>query len=176
MITRRDEAEKKAALDVAGLMITAARTAPKGHGLDNIETLILSDDDKGPIMKEMKRVAEETGADFFRRDAENINNSHCLVLIGIKNDPINLENCGFCGFKNCTETRKAGANCAFNVTDLGIAIGSAVSIAADHRIDNRVFFSAGKAALNLGLMPDDVRVCYGIPLSTHGKSIYYDRG
>ena len=70
---------------------------------------------------------------------------------------------------------EAGANYAFNNTDLGIAVGSAVSVAADNRIDNRVLFSAGKAAVRSGFMSETVRVCYGIPLATASKSIFYDR-
>ena len=71
--------------------------------------------------------------------------------------------------------KKAGTNCVFNVTDLGIAVGSAVSIAADNRIDNRVMYSAGKGALKAGMLPPDVRIAYGIPLSISSKSIYFDR-
>ena len=41
--------------------------------------------------------------------------------------------------------------CAFSVTDLGIAVGSAVSLAADNRMDNRVLFSAGKGAARMGM-------------------------
>ena len=70
---------------------------------------------------------------------------------------------------------EAGANCAFNITDLGIAIGSAVSVAADNRIDNRILFSAGKAAVRSGFMSETVRGCYGIPLATASKSVFYDR-
>ena len=58
--------------------------------------------------------------------------------------------------------------------DLGIALGSAVSVAADDRIDNRIFYTAGKAVLSLGLMPKKVKIAMGIPLSTWGKSIYHD--
>ena len=72
--------------------------------------------------------------------------------------------------------KKAGANCAFNITDLGIAVGSAVSVAADHRIDNRVMYSAGRGAVRMGIFPEDVRVCCGIPLYTGSKSIFFDRG
>ena len=71
--------------------------------------------------------------------------------------------------------KKAGTNCVFNVTDLGIAVGSAVSVAADNRIDNRVMYSAGKGALKAGMLPPDVKIAYGIPLSISSKSIYYDR-
>ena len=71
---------------------------------------------------------------------------------------------------------KAGTNCVLTVTDLGIAIGSAVSVAADNRIDNRVMYSAGKGAIKIGFLPKEVKVCYGIPLNATSKSIYFDRG
>ena len=80
-----------------------------------------------------------------------------------------------CGFENCAAMMKAGANCAFNVTDLGIAVGSAVSVAANHHIDNRVMYSIGRAAIRAGVFKKDVRVCYGIPLSVSSKSIFFDR-
>lgn len=175
MIIKHDEAEKEAVMNVAKLMVTAARTAPKAMGADSIETLIVDGKEKDRIAIELKKISEEIGEDFYRRDGVNLNNSECLVLIAVRNVPDNLSNCGYCGFKDCAEMVKAGGRCALKVSDLGIAVGSAVSIAADHRIDNRVFYSAGKAALRLGLFPDDVKVCYGIPLSTHGKSIYHDR-
>ncbi len=175
MIIKNNDAEKDAVLNVAKFMAAAARTAPKGCGIDNIVTLILTGEEKYSLIAELRKISEETGEDFYRRDGENVKTSECVVLIGVKNSPILLTNCGNCGFADCAEMTKAGANCAFNITDLGIAVGSAVSIAADHRIDNRVFFSAGKAAVRLGFMPDDVRVCYAIPLSASGKSVYYDR-
>jgi uncharacterized ferredoxin-like protein len=101
--------------------------------------------------------------------------SHVVVVLGVRNNPLGLSHCSYCGFEDCAATIKAGANCAFNVTDLGIAVGSAVSVAADHRFDNRVMFSIGKAAIALKYLPEDVRVAYGIPLSTSGKSIFFDR-
>lgn len=169
-------AEKRAMKAVADFMMAAARTAPKGCGLDNLETMLLEGSDKDRLAAEMRRVATETGADFFNRDAGNVDACPVIMLIGAINNPIGLTNCSFCGFANCADTLRAGANCAFNVTDLGIAVGSAVSVAADHRIDSRVMFSAGKAAIRLGLFENEVRVSYGIPLSTSAKSIFFDRG
>jgi len=170
------ELEKKAAFIVADLMAAAAKTAPKACGLDNIVVLVLDGSEKNALADEMRAIAKATGADFFERDAGNVDSSHLVVMIGVRDIPAGLENCGFCGFLNCSETKKSGGKCAFNITDLGIAVGSAVSIAANHRIDNRVMFTAGKAALNLGFFSDDVKTCYGIPLSTGSKSIFYDRG
>ena len=176
MIKTMETAERDAALAVADLMAAAARTAPKGSGKDKVVTLILTGEDKVRLAEEMRRAAEEYGEAFIERDALNVENSHCVVLIGVTSQPFGLTNCAMCGFENCGAMKKAGANCAFNITDLGIAIGSAVSVAADHRIDNRVMYSAGRGAVRMGIFPKDVRVCYGIPLYTGAKSIYFDRG
>ncbi|MDF2656295.1 MAG: ferredoxin [Bacillota bacterium] len=175
MIYNSTEAEKKAAHNVAELMMAAARTAPKGCGVDNLVAVMIDGEEKAQLADQMRKIAEETGADFFARDGGNVDASPVIVILGVKNIPLGLENCGYCGFKDCAATAKAGASCAFNVTDLGIAVGSAVSVAANHRFDNRVMFSAGKAAMALKFLPENVRVAYGIPLSASGKSIFFDR-
>jgi len=41
MIYKSDSTEKAAAMQIAGLMSIAARTAPKARGVDTIETIIL---------------------------------------------------------------------------------------------------------------------------------------
>ena len=58
--------------------------------------------------------------------------------------------------------------------DLGIALGSAVSIAADYRVDNRIMYSIGKAAAEMKYADDSV-VWHGIPISISGKNIFFDR-
>lgn len=176
MIKTMEQAEKDAALRLADLMAAAARTAPKASGKDKIVTVILAGDEMIALSEKMKEAGTEYGEEFFLRDAQNVADSHCIVMVGAVGEPFGLDNCSMCGFKNCGEMKKAGANCAFNITDLGIAVGSAVSVAADHRIDNRVMYSAGKSFLRMGIFPKDVRVCYGIPLYTGSKSIYFDRG
>jgi len=169
------DAEKRTALAVAELMAAAARTAPKGNGNDRLELFILDGEEKDKLAEEMRRITDETGIDFFARDGGNVDNSHAVVLLGTRIDPIDCPNCGYCGFANCDENRQNNGICAFNTGDLGIAIGSAVSVAADHRCDNRVLFSAGKAALNLGYFSKTVKIAYGIPLSISSKSPFFDR-
>lgn len=175
MVYKGEDAEKRAALAVADKMAAAAKTAPKGSGRDTVIALILDGEEKDALSAHMRDIASETGAEFFNRDASNVDNSHCVLLLGAISAPFGLDHCGMCGFENCGKMVKAGANCAFNVTDLGIAAGSAASVAADNRIDNRILFSAGQAALRMDLFPPDVRVCYGIPLATSSKSIFFDR-
>jgi uncharacterized ferredoxin-like protein len=175
MIYKSETSEKRAAMMVADLMVAAAKTAPKGCGVDNVVALVLDGEEKDKLADHMRDIAKETGAEFFSRDADNTDNSHCMVLIAVRDNPLLLDHCSLCGFENCGEMRNADAKCAFNVTDLGIAVGSAVSIAADNRIDNRVMFSAGKAAIRMECFPSEVKICYGIPLSTSAKSIFFDR-
>lgn len=170
-----DKSEALVALDTAHKMVAAARTAPKGSGVDKVVAIILDGQDKRNLSDEMHKLSKLPGIEFCARDAGNVEDSHCIVLIGVKNVPLGLSQCGFCGFGDCESSEKAGSLCAFNTTDLGIAIGSAVSVAADNRIDNRVMFSAGKAAMSLGLMGENVTVCFGIPLSTHTKNVCFDR-
>jgi len=98
------------------------------------------------------------------------------VLVGAKYETRGLnERCQLCGFGNCAACKAAGATCVFAPMDLGIALGSAVALAADNRIDNRIMFTIGKAAASLGLL-GDYKLIMGIPLSVSGKSPFFDRG
>ena len=175
MIQSREDASREAAIRVGQAMVAAAITAPKGCGVDDVCAYLITGEDKDVLAGHMRDIAKETGEEFYARDAGNVDNSHCVVIIGARNAPIQLTNCSLCGFKDCAEMAAAGANCAFNITDLGIAVGSAVSIAADNRMDNRVLFSAGKGALRMNFLEEGVTVCYGIPLSVTSKSICFDR-
>jgi len=167
--------EKEAILRAAGRICVAARTAPKGKGTDTLVTMVLSGEDKEILAAEMQRIGEEKKISFFIRDAGNVRVAEAIVLVGTRNETRGIPNCGFCGFADCAENEKNNGICAFCTGDLGIAIGSAVSIAADERIDNRVLFSAGKAALNLKLLGENVKIAYGLPLSSGGKSPFFDR-
>lgn len=162
-------------LDIAKKMQIAARTAPKAKGVDNLSIAIATAEDIKIISDKLKEMAEETGFKFFIRDAENILQAQALFMIGTKIASFGL-NCGYCGFDTCAEKNcHFDVPCVFNTGDLGIAIGSAVSIATDNRIDNRVMFSVGKAIIELGIFDEDVKIAYGIPLSATGKNPFFDR-
>lgn len=176
MIKTMDDTKRDAILTAADMMAAAALTAPKASGRDTIRTAIITGEDKDKLRDKMLRLGESTGQPLYTRDAGNVDDSIAVVLIGCTGRYFGMDNCGMCGFEGCRECRNAGGRCAFTVTDLGIAVGSAVSVAADHRIDNRVMFSVGRAALKAGMMTDDTVICYGIPLSISSKSIFFDRG
>ena len=175
MIYKSKELEKNAALQVAELMAAAARTAPKGKGIDRLEIIVVDGTDKEALATTMREIATETGTAFFERDAGNIDNSQVVFLVGTKNSTAGVPVCGYCGYKDCAENIANKGICAFSTGDLGIAIGSAAAVAADHRCDNRIMFSAGKAALKLKLFSDEVIIAYGIPLALRGKSPFFDR-
>jgi len=169
------EAESQALLDVAKKMLIAARTAPKARGLDNLVSAIIT---PGPVFDELRAKMEELAAEggaLFHRDSQNIKDVEAVVLIGTKKEAMNLKLCGFCGFDSCAEMEAAGATCSYNPGDLGSAVGSAVSVAMEHRVDNRVMYTIGLAAVKLGLLGKDVEIAYGIPLAVRGKNPFFDR-
>jgi len=174
MIYTSDETERNAAMRVAELMAAAARTAPKACGIDLIETTVLDGEEKNILTAVMREIGTESGRPFFVRDAGNVDACHCVVLVGAGTKARGL-NCGLCGVENCAVASRDGIACAMAINDLGIAVGSAAATAMDHRIDNRVLFTAGMAALKLNLFSVDVKICFGIGLATTGKNIFFDR-
>lgn len=176
MIYDARTAEENTALIVAQQMCTAARTAPKTKGEDFLYTCVLTGAEKENLAQEMERLSEPYHYGFFCRDAQNVRDSLAIVLLGIENQFRGLgDGCAYCGFRNCKQCEDHGGMCAYGPIDLGIAVGAAVSVAADHRIDNRVMFSAGRAAMSMGIFHDGVREVLAIPLSISGKSPYFDR-
>ena len=153
-------------------MMTAARTAPKGKGVDIIEIAMISDDSLKVLSDKMIAMVKEHGMKFFLRDAENILQAECVIIIGTREQAQGL-NCGHCGYSTCAG-RLEGVPCAINSVDVGIAIGSACAVAADLRVDTRVMFSAGLAAQQLGWLPGCKSV-YAIPVSASSKNPFFDR-
>lgn len=176
MIYNSAEMEMKAALDAAAQVCAAARTAPKACGVDRMHTMVLTDNDKNAVADAMDRLADEKGAGFLHRDADNVRAALVLVLIGIEEGVRGLgEICGYCHHANCAECADANGVCVYDPMDVGIALGSAAATAADCRMDSRILFSAGRAAMEMGLMGENVRLVYGLPLSVSGKSPFFDR-
>ncbi len=170
------EFEKESILSIAKKMALAARTAPKGRGRDTLEIKIAEKKDIEIIANHMDKISQENKIHFFGRDAANIRNCEAVVFIGTTIDSLDLTFCGFCGLENCgNKNMQNDVPCTFNNIDLGIALGSAVSVAADNRIDNRILFSAGKAIIELEMMHKETKIIFGIGLSASSKNIFFDR-
>lgn len=176
--------EAEAVKTVAGLMALAARTAPKAVGLDSISTEIVTGKSQEKIGEKMIQIAGETGMGFFRINGEQVKISDATVLIGLRLEKGLGLNCGGCGYPTCAAMNKAqsskksrdsdfkGPNCLFKVTDLGIAVGSAAKTASMHNVDNRVMYSAGVAAMKLGMMKG-CSIVYAIPLKASGQNVFF---
>jgi uncharacterized ferredoxin-like protein len=169
------ELENAAAMQVAALMVSAARTAPKTRGLDNLRTAAIADEAaKQTLTAKMREIAARENRPSMARDAGNIERSPVLVILGVEANPAGL-NCGFCGRPTCDALEEAGGICSFNSIDLGIATASAAEVAGRFHVDNRVMYSIGRAALDLGWLGPAVKQALGIPLSVTGKNPFFDR-
>ncbi len=153
MIIKSDDAESEAALEVAKLMLVAARTAPKARGLDTVVTAVVTGEEKEKVAEEMERIGKEKNLPLRIRDAGNVRNSELVILAGV--------------------LYEEGSSKELKLVDLGIALGSAAKVASILNVDNRIMYSVGEAARNIGLLQADYIV--GIPLSIKGKSIFFDR-
>ncbi len=175
--------EKKKTVHMESLlyqMLTAARTAPKSAGIDDISTAIVEESDMPKLISTMKHVAERNGVfSIFERDASCLEKADGCILIGVDGSkPLGL-NCGACGLL-CDELNRrrinkdfAGPGCVFKIIDMGIALGSAVRTASNLCLDNRLMFTVGVAARRAGFIKADVVI--GIPVSITGKNQFFDR-
>ena len=178
MKIKSKEAEADALLELAKRLCVAARTAPKACGIDNMDTVILTGEEKAELTDQMRAIGTELGTKgaFFIRDADNFDAAHVAVLFGITYKTRGLgDMCKLCGFDTCADCEAAGATCVFAGIDLGIALGSAASMAAREHADNRVFFTAGQAARRMKLLGDHTLIM-GIALHASGKNPFFDRG
>lgn len=172
MIINERNSRHEHVLNAAKQMMTAARTAPKGKGIDLIEMAVITGEDIKILSDTMLEIQKENGFKFFLRDADNILNAECIVLIGTREKEQGL-NCGHCGFPTCA-SRVEGVPCSLNAIDLGIAIGSACATASDLRLDTRVMFSAGLAAQRLNWL-NGSKMVMAIPVSASSKNPFFDR-
>ena len=150
MIIDSSMAESEVLLNVAKLMVSSARTAPKTRGEDTVRTAILTGEDKEKLALMMEQMGRA-------RDAGNVRDAGAVVLIGVE----------FGSSNNEWWPLKA------KLIDLGIALGSAVKMASGLNVDNRIMYSVGSAAMKMGIMKADE--IQGIPISIKGKNIFFDR-
>ena len=173
MILNERQARQQLVEEAARKIMIAARTAPKGKGVDVIEVCMLTGEEICQLSDEMRRIGWQTGLKFFLRDADNILLAEAVVLIGTRDHCQGL-NCLRCGFAHCAD-RPQGVPCAINTIDVGIATGSACAMAADLRLDTRVMHSGGMAAMNLGWPCLEAKNVLALPLSCKSKNPFFDR-
>lgn len=178
MLFQSETMEERGVLDTAAKMCVAARTAPKAKGEDFIVTLVLTGEEKDLLADKMEEIGnrefKEKGSAWYGRDAGNVRKSQAVVLIGARKSYRKVAKCALCGFENCKACKDAGANCAHLFIDMGIALSSAALAASSRNVDNRMMWSAGKAAAEMNYTDTEV-FWVGIPISATGKNIFFDR-
>jgi uncharacterized ferredoxin-like protein len=127
--------ESDAVKSVAGLMVLAARTAPKAVGLDSIKVEVLTGKDLDKLANQMIKRGNESKIDFFRINGGQVKVRDAMLLIGVEGTKVSSADCGGCGYATCDEMAKAvkagknkkalypGPNCVLKIADLGIAVG-----------------------------------------------------
>jgi uncharacterized ferredoxin-like protein len=176
MIYFSNDIEIEGVVNIGKIMSVAARTAPKSKGIDNIATAIITGEDIDKIRTQMKNYGEKKDIPFFVRDFNCTDSIYAILLVGVRKNPLGLPDCGYCGFPNCKKCTEAGANCFFNIVDLGIAVSSAVNTASALKVDTRIMYSIGRAARDLKILPEEYNIVLGIPLSATSKNPFFDRG
>jgi len=172
MIQNERETRHQRVMDAVGQMMTAARTAPKGKGIDIIEIIAVEGNDIQILSDKTRELGIQKDYKFFLRDAENIASAEAVLLIGTRQQ-VQALNCSHCGFTACGE-KPQEVPCAINSVDVGIAIGSACAVASDLRLDTRVMFSVGYAAQALDWL-DGCTTVFAIPVSASSKNPFFDR-
>lgn len=175
MLKREEEICSDAVRDAAREIMLAVRTSPKTRGMDNMTIFYADADHKEQIVAKMDEVFEKSGGKraSFARDAKGVVAAEGVLLVGVKTPAYGL-NCAWCGFESCA-AKPVEVPCVFPAVDLGIGCGVAAARLSDKHIDNRMMFSIGYAALQLGWFPPDVTLALGFPLSVTGKNPYFDR-
>ena len=174
MIHLREEDIQKTIEHITNCLMIAAQTAPKGRGMDTLIIQTVTETEKKSLISKMEEIGKQSeDTVFFLRDAENIAISQAVILMGTTPEARGLD-CELCGFPNCGK-KPVSQPCVFNMVDLGIALGSAVCSAMEFKVDNRIMYSAGKAAAELQLLGENIRCIFAIPLSVSSKSIFFDR-
>ena len=112
MIQNEREIRHEYVLQAVRQMMTAARTAPKGKGIDIIEVAMVTDEDIKRLSEELVIMSGETGLKFFLRDADNILQAEAIMIAGTRQQVQGL-NCAHCGFPTCVEKPET-VPCAIN--------------------------------------------------------------
>ena len=82
---RSTDLEKESVMITASHMAAAARTAPKTRGIDNIEAFLIDDDaTRKLLISKMLEISKKESRPSFERDANSIEPSPLLLVIGVK--------------------------------------------------------------------------------------------
>lgn len=185
-----EEDRKEAAQLAARMLLASAVTSPRVGGVGECTVHIIDDEcdieDLCQAVEEMR--AENKAWEFFMRDAAMLRDADAiLVVTSLRSltDPSDI-NCNLCGKLTCEYLRKeeklplepgvayTGPLCTFRAMNISYAIDGIVSLARNLGIDYGVFWSAGAAAMRMGILPKATGFALAVAISVTEKSPFRD--
>jgi uncharacterized ferredoxin-like protein len=178
---------QNAIIETANFMCVSAITAPKTKGVNLLTAFYLLPNEYGPLYEGLEKLSKKYD-DIrvqrpYERDLETLKKTDCLVVISSRKKLMDIAGCDACGFSGepngCKAAALAGATCAYNSKDLGIAACSAAIVAHQRFIDNRIIDTVGRVIINFGFYRNYTQIdafdAVSIALSVSGKNPFYDR-
>ncbi len=185
-----EEDRKEACRIAARLLLASGTTSPRVGGVGECTIHIIEDDcDIEDICQQLESMSDEDKAwSFFKRDAAMLRDADALLIVtSLRSltDPSDI-NCNMCGKLTCEYMRESerlpkgpgtafpGPLCTFRANNVAYAIDGIVSQARNLGIDYGVYWSAGAAAMRMGLVPRDTGFALTVAISITEKSPFRD--
>lgn len=185
-----EEDRREAVRIAARLLLASGTTSPRVGGVGECTIHIIEDpcviED---ICQQIERMADNNARwDFFKRDAAILRDADAVLVVTslrCRTDPADI-NCNMCGKMTCEYLREAetlppdpdvaypGPLCVFRANNIGYAIDGIMSQARNLGIDYGVYWSAGAAAMRMGLTPKNTGFCLAVAISITEKSPFRD--
>jgi uncharacterized ferredoxin-like protein len=185
-----EEDRKEAAQIAARMLLASAVTSPRVGGVGECSVHIIDDEcDIEDLCQAVEEMSSENKAwEFFMRDAAMIRDADAvLVVTSLRSltDPSDI-NCNLCGKLTCEYLRMeeklpcepgvayTGPLCTFRAMNISYAIDGIVSLARNLGIDCGVYWSAGAAAMRMGILPRATGFALAVAISVTEKSPFRD--
>lgn len=185
------EQDRREAVRIAArLLLASGTTSPRVGGVGECTFHTIDDEcDIEDLCQQIESMAgENKGWKFFTRDAAILRDADAVILItSLRSltDPSDI-NCNMCGKLTCEYLREeeklpkepgvafTGPLCIFRANNIAYAVDGVVSAARNLGIDYGVYWSAGAAAMRMGVLPRDTGFALGIGISITEKSPFRD--
>lgn len=185
-----EEDRKEAVWIAARLLLASGTTSPRVGGVGECTIHIIDDEcDIEDVCAHMESMAgEDKGWDFFKRDAAMLRDADALLVItSLRSltDPSDI-NCNMCGKLTCEYQRESerlpqepgvaftGPLCTFRANNVAYALDGMISLARNLGIDYGVYWSAGAAAMRMGLLPRATGFALAVAISVTEKCPFRD--
>jgi uncharacterized ferredoxin-like protein len=185
-----EEDRKEAAQIAARMLLASAVTSPRVGGVGECTVHIIDDEcDIEDLCQAIEEMSSENKSwEFFLRDAAMIRDADAvLVVTSLRSltDPSDI-NCNLCGKLTCEYLRKedklpaepgvayTGPLCTFRAMNISYAIDGIATQARNLGIDYGVYWSAGAAAIRMGILPKVTGFALAVAISVTEKSPFRD--